>query len=177
MKIDLFFNFIFMKKKGLAILLSVILVLVVGGTVIYATGAGGFLQGKIFKSTQKCNIVFENFDPGLGTVVKYGDPVDFKWNGPGCPKSGYKFQQYLICLENVDNSSAHYCWDNGPTLKNHYTLTREDWGVIHENVKNGVENGQINLEWYVMSYFGDGMEIKEQLRTKPSTFSYTVWTQ
>jgi len=164
-----------MKKKSLVAILSVILVLIIGGVAVYATGFGDYVQGKIFKA-QKCDIVFENFDPNPDTVVDYGDTVDFKWNGPGCPKSGYKFKQYMLCFKNVNNEMAYHCIGELPNTKtglsNHYTLSEEDWRTLHNKTKNGMESGQIDLKWYVMSYFGTGLEIKEQLSTRAWTFSY-----
>ena len=144
----------------------------IGVVVVVVFSAGAYLgtntdlfQGKLSPVT-KCNIVFENFDPS-GITAKFGDSVDFKWNGPGC--SRYKWTQYELCFENVSNSQEFACI--GVTNSNHKTLTGADWNFISNAMKT-VTSRVVYTKWYVQSLFGNAIK-GEILKTEPWKFSYT----
>lgn len=158
-----------MKKQN-KILLAVLAVVVVAGVAFYA-GNSELFQGRLSKISKvsKCNIVLENFDPNPGTVAKYGDAVDFKWNGPGC--SRYDWSQYELCFENVNNSQEFACIGVIPH-SNHWTLSGADWRFINGEMKTLTSRTQVDTNWYVQSRFGNALK-GEILTTKPWKFSYT----
>lgn len=154
-------------KKQSKILLAVLAVAVVAGVAVYA-GNSGLFQGKLAK-VPKCNISFENFDPNPDTVAKYGEAVDFKWNGPGCSK--YDWTQYELCFQNVNNSQEFACIGVIPN-SNHWTLSGADWRFINGEMKTLTSPTKVDTNWHVQSIFGNALK-GEILTTKRWKFSYT----
>ena len=117
---------------------------------------------------EECSNILENIDP-LGAQVVFGEPVNFKWNGPGC--SEYEWLQYELCFKNVANSAEYYCIGVIPA-SNEKTLSREDWLSIHEamDTKNAV--GGADMYWFITSVFGDSF-YGENLYTDSWPFSYS----
>jgi len=155
------------KGKVLAAVVAVVVVLA-GGVGLYLKG--GDLMGRMgFSVVPKCEVSFGNFDPNSGTIAKYGDDVDFKWNGPGC--SRYELSQYLLCFENVANSQEFACIG---VKDNHKTLSVEDWEWINGNMKTLKSKNRVETYWYVQSRFGNALK-GETKTTEPWKFSYSTY--
>ena len=111
-----------------------------------------------------CESLFENFDPNPYTAVDYGEPVEFRWNGPGCSEK--KWDHYLLCFENINNPSESACFGSPA---NNLTLSIEEWKSIDGQMKTVNSPKQVNTRWFILSIFGEGTEI---LKTQPWEFSY-----
>ncbi|PIZ76354.1 hypothetical protein COY05_01465 [Candidatus Peregrinibacteria bacterium CG_4_10_14_0_2_um_filter_38_24] len=159
-----------MKKQN-KILLAVLAVVVVAGVAFYA-GNSELFQGRLSRISKApaCNVVLENFDPNPNSIGKYGDALDFKWNGPGC--SSYRWTQYMLCFENVNNAQEFACL--GVPDSNHKTLTTENWEFINGEMKTLNSDDKVETYWFVQSYFGNALkgEIK---KTTPWKFTYSTF--
>lgn len=122
------------------------------------------------KVDTNCTYTLENFDPNKKAIAKYGEKVDFEWNGPGC--SQYEFSQYLLCFENLENLNEHACI--GVPDSNHHTLTSEDWAFIDSELKTKYSKYNTATQWYVQSRFGDAIS-GEILQSEPWKFSYSTF--
>jgi len=115
-----------------------------------------------------CNSELQNFDPNPWTVGKYGQEVEFKWNGPGC--SEYEWSQYELCFKNIYNSQEFACVGVIPD-SNYMTLSIDDWEFIDKAMKTYASK-KVHTKWYVMSRFGDALN-GEALKSEAWRFSYT----
>jgi hypothetical protein len=158
------------KTKVTKILLAVLVVLGLGATVVFATNPSLF-QGKMSNSNvTRCGWIFGNYASDPSSVAKYGDQVDFKWNGPGCSK--YEFSQYLLCFENVNNKQETACVTAPDPKSNHLTLTKWDWAFINKEMKTLTSPNRVDMNWYVQSRHGNALA-GAILKTQPWKFSYT----
>lgn len=150
-------------KKQSKILLAALIGLIVVGVAAFAAKPGLF-QGKL----SRCASKLENFDPNPNSIGKYGDELDFKWNGPGC--SNYRWTQYRLCFENVNNNKEFTCI--GFSDSNHRKLSIKDWELIDGSMETLTSPDKVETYWYIISDFGNALK-GEQIISKPWKFTYS----